>query len=403
MRLLRKEHSMSGKPSFQTRKLLDVMAKAQTDRISLRLPDGTSREFGQGTLVCEGKVNNWNVFDRLLTRGDIGLAETYIDGSLELDRPDQMVAWACRNEKTLKKAIYGVAISLVLDRLRHLGRRNTVEQAKKNIASHYDLGNEFYKLWLDPTLAYSSAIYSSESQTLEDAQIAKFERILNQASVKPGDHILEIGCGWGGFFSYAVRTRGCRVTAVTISSKQFEACQKRITSEGLGDSVTVLLQDYRDIQGQFDQVVSIEMIEAVGAAYWMSYFQKIRASLKSSGTAVIQGITIREDLFDRYKSGTDFIQQYVFPGGFLPTQSTFSQFGNITGMGLKELYAFPSSYERTLQDWRKKFVEVRKDVSGLGFGDEFFRLWEFYLAYCEGAFRADRIGVAHFTLTPIAS
>lgn len=392
---------MSPRPSFAVRSLMKAMHKSPHGRISLRLPDGTQTDFGHGELACEGKIHRWDVLDQVLRRGDIGFAETYIEGSFEIDHPDRLIEWACRNESTLKKAIYGAAIPLAIDRIRHWRRSNTVQQAKKNIASHYDLGNEFYKLWLDPTLTYSSALFTDGAQGLESAQVTKFERILNQAGVKAGDHILEIGCGWGGFFSHAVRTRNCRVTAVTISQRQFEVCQKRIESEGLGGQVTLLLEDYRHLKGKFDHIVSIEMIEAVGQSYWPSYFGQIQSLLKATGRAVIQSITIREDLFKRYTSGTDFIQQYVFPGGQLPTLSAFSELGNSSGLNVIDMHAFPGSYARTLKVWREQFKAARKEVQAMGFDEEFLRLWEFYLAYCEGAFRVGRVGVSHFTLEPI--
>jgi cyclopropane-fatty-acyl-phospholipid synthase len=390
-----------GRPSYAVKTLLSAMENTAHGRVALRLPDGTRREFGEGDLVCEGRINNWRALDTVMSRGDIGFAEAYIDGSFEADRPDQLIVWACRNERQLRKAIYGAAFSLVLERIKHKLRRNTIEGSRKNISSHYDLGNEFYGLWLDRTLTYSSALYLSGNESLEAAQEAKYERILQQAGTKQGDHILEIGCGWGGFFSYAVQSRDCQVTAVTISQKQYDACRARVEREGLTQNVNVLLEDYRKIDGKFDQIVSIEMIEAVGRSYWATYFQKVRASLNDKGKAVIQAITIREDLFDKYANGTDFIQQYVFPGGQLPTPSAVSQIGSKAGLNLINLYSLADSYEKTLHVWREKFTETREDVLKLGFNQEFMRLWDFYLAYCEGAFRIGRVGVSHFTLQPL--
>ena len=387
------------KPSISAKALLEAMSKCTHGRIRLRLPDGVWREFGGGELLCEGKVKTWAVLDAILSRGDIGFAEAYISGDFDLDRPEGLVAWACANEAQLKSAIYGSIFTLIFDRLLHWKNRNTIAQAKQNIASHYDLGNDFYRLWLDSTLTYSSALFTPETPTLESAQIAKYERILDQLAITQGQHILEIGCGWGGFFSHAVRSRNVRVTAVTISERQYETCLDRVEREGLKDNVSVLLTDYRNLQGQFDHIVSIEMIEAVGRAYWPAYFGKIRSSLKPGGRAVIQGITLREDLFSRYKQGTDFIQQYVFPGGELPTQSLFSKLGNQLGLELVNLHAFPDSYRKTLNVWRERFTKTSDQVRQLGFNEEFLRLWTFYLAYCEGAFETRRVGVAQFTLT----
>ena len=390
---------MRHKPSLGSRNLLSALEKASSGSIVFRFPDGSLRTFGQGPVVCEGKIHSWEVLDRILLRGDIGFAESYIEGSFEVDHPDRLIEWACLNERAMRGAIYGAAFALVTDRFRHWIRRNTVVQAKKNIESHYDLGNDFYRLWLDPTMTYSSALFESETQGLQEAQAAKYERILEQAEVKAGDHLLEIGCGWGGFLSHAVKSRGCRVTALTISQRQFDACKARIEAEGLAGRADVLLQDYRSYdRGGFDQVVSIEMIEAVGQEYWAAYFKKIRSSLKSGGKAVIQSITIREDLFRSYSRGTDFIQRYIFPGGLLPTQSTFDRFGNRAALELLNMHSFSSSYEKTLRLWRKSFVSAQTEVARLGFSQEFSRMWELYLAYCEGAFRVGRISVCQATL-----
>lgn len=393
---------MSQTPSLAVRSLLRAMRKGEGGRINLQLPDGTRQDFGAGQLVCEGRIHSWDVLEQILRRGDVAVAETYIDGSFELDRPDGLIEWACRNEVHMKRAIKGIAVAMVLDRLRHWRNKNTLAQSRKNIASHYDLGNDFYQLWLDQTMTYSSAIYTPETPTLESAQTQKFERILQQCGAKTGDHILEIGCGWGGFFSHAVKSRGCRVTAVTISQRQYDFCLRRIEREGLQNHVTLLLEDYRTLRGEFDHVVSIEMIEAVGSSFWLGYFQKVRSLLKSTGKAVIQSITIREDLARSYANGTDFIQQYIFPGGQLPPPSAFATVSGNAGLKLVSMHAFAPSYERTLHDWRARFNQARGDVLNLGFDSRFLRLWDFYLAYCQGAFRIDRVGVSQFTLEPVA-
>ena len=392
---------MSQNPSLKIKMFLNALDRGQNGSIRLQLPDGSDRQLGTGQTICEGKVASWSVFEGIIARGDIAFAESYIDGSFDVNRPDELIAWACENEARMRPAIYGKRIASLFDRLRHLGRKNTQTQARKNISSHYDLGNEFYGLWLDSTLTYSSALYRSPADSLEAAQAAKYERILDQLGAKQGDHILEIGCGWGGFLSHAVKHRDCKVTAITISQRQFEACQARIREEGLGQRAEVLLEDYRNIKGKYDHVVSIEMIEAVGEAYWAEYFAKVRSSLIGRGRAVVQAITIREDLFGRYRAGTDFIQQYIFPGGQLLTQSAFSRYGNDAGLEVVDLNAFASSYERTLREWKIRFIAARPEISRLGFGEEFFRLWELYLAYCEGAFRVGRTSVCQVTLEAV--
>jgi len=392
---------MAAQPNLTARSLFKAMRHANHGAVRLRLPDGVWETFGQGEIQCEGRLADWEVAEIIVRRGDIGVAEMFIDGRLELDRPAGLISWACANEAELRRAIYGVAFALVWDRIRHWRQGNTLKGSKRNIASHYDLGNDFYRLWLDETLTYSSALFTPETPDLASAQTAKYERILKETGARAGDHILEIGCGWGGFFSYAAQ-RGCRVTAVTISQKQFEFCRERIAKEGLGGSVNLALQDYRQLRGRFDHVVSIEMIEAVGSSYWATYFAKIRECLKPEGRAVIQSITIREDLFNAYAKGTDFIQQYVFPGGLLPAPSTFERQGGRAGLGVITAHDFAASYERTCREWRERFLGVAGDVKSLGFGGEFMRLWEFYLAYCEGAFRSQRVGVSQFTLGPAA-
>lgn len=386
-------------PSLTVRSLLKAMRHAEHGAVRLRLPDGAWETFGRGELRCEGRLADWEVAEAIARRGDIGVAEMFIDGRLELDKPAELIAWACDNEKELRRAIYGVAFALIWDRLRHWRQGNTIKGSKRNIASHYDLGNDFYRLWLDQTLTYSSALFTPETPDLETAQVAKYERILRETGARAGDHILEIGCGWGGFFSYAAK-RGCRVTAVTISQRQYEYCRQRIANEGLGGSVELVLEDYRRLGGKYDHIVSIEMIEAVGISYWPTYFAKVRECLKPDGRAVIQSITIREDLFKAYAKGTDFIQQYVFPGGLLPAPSTFEKQGARAGLGVLDAHDFAASYERTCREWRERFLQAGTDVRRLGFGSEFMRLWEFYLAYCEGAFRSQRVGVSQFTLGP---
>jgi len=379
------------------RSLLRAMQKGEHGRINLRLPDGTAQDFGAGELIFEGKIHHWEVLERILRRGDVAVAESYIDGTFEMDRPDRLIEWACLNEAHMKRAVRGIALAMMLDKLRHWRNKNTLSQARKNIASHYDLGNEFYQLWLDRTMTYSSALFENAQSSLEDAQTAKYERVLKQCGAEAGDHILEIGCGWGGFFSHAVRTRGCRVTAVTISQRQYDFCRKRIEAEGLNDHVELLLQDYRTLRGQYDHIVSIEMIEAVGREFWPVYFGQIKSLLKSSGRAVIQSITIREDLARAYAKGTDFIQQYIFPGGQLPPPSAFLKVGGKAGLELTDMHTFASCYERTLAAWRERFSRARTEVKAMGFDGEFLRLWDFYLAYCQGAFRIQRVGVSQIT------
>jgi cyclopropane-fatty-acyl-phospholipid synthase len=299
--------------------------------------------------------------------------------------------------------VYGSWYGTFLDRLRHILNRNTKKQARRNIHSHYDLGNEFYKLWLDPTMTYSSAIFPERSQSgdLMEAQLDKYDRIIDALDIRSGDRVLEIGCGWGGFFSRAVERKDCHVTAVTISSSQATYDEDKIEKQGMKKNVSLLKTDYRDIAGQFDKIVSIEMIEAVGEQYWGQFFSKVSSSLRSKGTAMIQGITIREDLFYSYRKNTDFIQQYVFPGGMLLTNQVFDEQSRRNDMNMVSVFEFGSSYAETLKQWRENFQKKAREVQALGFDDRFMRLWNLYLAYCEGAFRAGRINVGQFQMERI--
>ena len=373
-----------------------TLGRTKFGSLQMKFPDGKTKVFGHGPQRISVEVKTWKALDALFRKGDIGMAETIIDGTFVVDSAAELVEWACQNSDAMERALHGTWYGTVVARARHLLNHNDRAGAKKNILSHYDLGNEFYKLWLDPTMTYSSAIYKSPNQGLEDAQNAKYDRIIDTLGITKDDKVLEIGCGWGGFLSRAVQRTGCHVTAVTISPSQAEFCRKRIQSNGHENNVSLVERDYRDIQGQFDKIVSIEMIEAVGEKFWNTYFGKVRASLKPGGKALIQGITIQERYFDDYRAGTDFIQQYVFPGGMLLTNQIFREKADETGMKLTEIHEFGLDYAETLKAWRVKFNEAWPEVSKIGFDEKFKRLWDLYLAYCEGAFRAGRINVGQY-------
>lgn len=377
---------------------IQVLKKSRFGTLDVEFPDGKREVFGEGLPVIKAQVRKWAVFDLLFTKGDLGLAETIIDGDLIVDDVAALVEWACKNDQALGKVVYGSWYGTFLDRLRHFLNRNTKLQAQKNIHSHYDLGNEFYKLWLDPTMTYSSALFTESATALKEAQLAKYDRIIDALEIKSGDRVLEIGCGWGGFFSRAVERTDCHVTAVTISSAQALFDQEKVNQAGMSKNVSLEKRDYRDITGIYDKVVSIEMIEAVGEQYWGDYFQKVSQSLKSKGSAMIQGITIREDLFYSYRKNTDFIQRYVFPGGMLLTNQVFQDQSVKNSMNVGDVFEFGMSYAETLRQWRENFKNVSEQVKALGFDDRFLRLWNLYLSYCEGAFRAGRINVGQFQI-----
>jgi cyclopropane-fatty-acyl-phospholipid synthase len=283
-------------------------------------------------------------------------------------------------------------------RLRHWLRPNTRAGSRKNIHAHYDLGNDFYRLWLDSTMTYSSALFEGDlTRSLADAQSAKYARILRELDAQPGQHILEVGCGWGGFAEHAARA-GCRVTGITISAAQLEYAQRRIAAAGLQDRVELKLQDYRDLDGHFDHVVSIEMFEAVGERYWSGYFGMLRDRLKPGGRAVVQTITIAEAKFERYRKGTDFIQQYIFPGGMLPSPQRFTGEASGCGLAVKHMHPFGQDYAETLRRWHQVFDCVETDVKAQGFDERFMRTWRFYLAYCEAGFRSRATDVVQAVL-----
>lgn len=384
--------------SLRTKMFLQILRRSKYGTVDLTLPDGTRENYGEGNPTIKVEVRTWQAIDLLFSKGDLGLAEAIIDNEIVVDDVAALIEWACKNDQDLGQALHGTWYGNLAARIRHFLNRNDKKGAKKNIMAHYDLGNEFYSLWLDPSMTYSSAIFEAPNQSLMDAQMRKYDRIIDTLQISSKDHILEVGCGWGGFFSRAVERTGCKVTAVMNSPQQARHNRNRISEQKMQSHVDLIQQDYRDIEGKFDKVVSIEMIEAVGEKYWGTYFNKISSSLKSKGSSLIQGITIREDLFYSYKKNTDFIQQYIFPGGMLLTNSTFKAQGQQNGMELTDIYEFGISYADTLKVWRQNFNKALPHVQAMGFDDKFIRLWNLYLSYCEGAFRAGRINVGQFLL-----
>jgi len=383
-------------PSIATRVFLKILEGAQHGQVKITFPDGKTSSYGHGISVAEVTVADWEVFDLLFRKGDIGLAEAIIMNRMQVSDVATLVEWACKNDQALGEAFRGKWYGVFAERIKHLLARNSRQGAKNNIVAHYDLGNEFYKLWLDQSMTYSSAIFKEDDCDLHGAQMQKYDRIIEQLNIKSTDHILEIGCGWGGFFSRAVEKTGCKVTAVMNSPSQAKHNRDMIEKKGFTKNVELRQIDYRDIEGKFDKIVSIEMIEAVGEQYWNDYFKKITSSLKAQGKAMIQGITIREDLFYSYRKSTDFIQQYVFPGGMLLTDSVFENQSARNSLHLEDKFKFPGSYARTLQIWRENFNMALPAVKQLGYDEKFIRLWDLYLAYCEGAFRAGRISVGQY-------
>ena len=379
-----------------SRLLLALFSRLRYGSLRLNTPEGIGFSF-QGELPGPSAcfdVLDWQACGEILRRGDVGFAEGYIDRLWETDDLVALITLAALNRDGVEKAIYGRWWGRLLYRLRHFLRANTRTGSRRNIAAHYDLGNDFYRLWLDETMTYSAGIFENDPlRSPEAAQIAKYERVLGRLAVRPGDRILEIGCGWGGFAKHAAATRGCTVHGVTLSVEQLRWARAHAAHAGLEDRVRFELLDYRDITGSYDHVVSLEMYEAVGERYWPAYFRTIRDRLKPGGKALIQAITIDDELFDRYRRGTDFIQQYVFPGGMLASPLVLRREVERAGLRVTEVFGFGVDYAETLRRWRIRFNMASAEVRALGFDERFVRLWNFYLAYCEAGFRAQSTDV----------
>jgi cyclopropane-fatty-acyl-phospholipid synthase len=370
----------------------ELLQEIRGGRLELRLPDGTACLFGDGESVACLQVHDLSLFDRVLARGDIGLAEAYLDRHWDSPDLSALLTLLANSRDALRRAVYGSWRKLLAARVRHWLNRNSRVGSRRNIAAHYDLGNDFYKLWLDPGMSYSSALYCPDDDSgLVAAQHAKYRRILGRLNARPGQRVLEIGCGWGGFAELAVQD-GLQFTGLTLSPAQLEWARQRVPQADLR------LQDYRDIDERFDHVVSIEMFEAVGERWWPSYFKTLARALKPGGRAVIQSITIRDDLFGAYRRGTDFIQQYVFPGGMLPSRSAVRAAAAREGLVVHDEFAFGLDYARTLAEWRQAFEQQWLRIAKLGFDEPFRRLWRFYLSYCEAGFLAGNVDVVQFEL-----
>ena len=383
------------------RAVFRLLRELRHGTLDVQMPDGSAAHFGaavEGAPRASIRLRNWNAFTAALKSGDIGFAESYIAGDWSTPDLAALLTLLVANRDAIERVVYGSWWGSLVFRLRHLFNRNSREGSKKNIHAHYDLGNQFYRLWLDPTMNYSSAWFEgNRSGDLVNAQWAKVRRALAECGVKPGDRVLEIGCGWGALAECAARDFGATVSGVTLSAEQLAWAQKRLADAGLAGDLRY--QDYRDIaDGPFDAVASIEMFEAVGREYWPSYFETLKKQLKPGGKACIQSITIRDDLFERYLKSTDFIQQYIFPGGLLPSPSAFRAAAAEAGLVVVGELEFGLDYARTLRHWREAYLGKQGPLGQLGFDTRFHRIWEFYLAYCEAAFATGNTSVMQFTL-----
>ncbi len=396
--------SMPGDAPSAARATLKLLLRLKHGTLTVKLPDGSVQRFGNGEgPMASLHLLNWNVCSAALKSGDIGFAESFMAGDWTTPHLTELLRVFLVNRKEVEDMIYGTWLGRFAYRIKHLLNRNTKANSQKNIHAHYDLGNAFYALWLDGTMNYSSAIFETPETSMHDAQHAKVRRALRMAKVKPGDRLLEIGCGWGALAEKAATQFNACVVGVTLSTEQLEWARARMQREGVADRADLRLQDYRDIgkttaDEPFDAICSIEMVEAVGREYWPEYFQTVARLLKPGGHACIQSIVIADELFDRYIGSTDFIQQYIFPGGCLPCPREFRAQAAAAGLELVDEFSFGQDYARTLQLWRDDFMAQESHVLQLGFDKRFIRIWEFYLAYCEAAFRQANTDVVQYTL-----
>jgi cyclopropane-fatty-acyl-phospholipid synthase len=393
----------TARPPLAARIVLDRLARIRRGHLVVRLPDGSTRTFagsrGGATAVMELDVHRWRFFSRLLRRADVGAGEAYVDGDWSSPDLVGLSRLFLANEAELAPpSVLGV-IGRFRDRVTHLLRSNTRTQAKRNIHAHYDLSNELYALFLDRSMTYSSALFDRPDLDLEAAQRRKYERLAEWAGLRPGQHVLEIGCGWGGFAEFAAGEFGCTVTGITLSDEQASFARVRMAKAGLDDRVQIRVVDYRDVEATFDAVVSIEMLEAVGHRFLDEFFATVDRVLRPGGRVALQTITIPDQIYDRYRRGTDWIRDYIFPGGHLPSLGAIQgSLARSTGLVIDRLDDLAADYATTLHWWRNRFWDQEDRVRALGFDDRFMRMWEFYLATCEAAFRDRQIGVLQLSL-----
>ncbi len=378
----------------------DLVSRMKNGRVDFILPDGRRfRVQAQGPgPVAEVHVHDPDVFARLIREGDVGFCEAYMEGGWSTPDLQAVMDLAQIGNNDALDRMIGVTLVRAYERLRFWLQSNSKRQAKKNIAYHYDLGNDFYRLWLDDSMTYSSALYRTGQESLEAAQEQKYASMVDQMGVQPGDHVLEIGCGWGGFAEYAAAKRGLKVTGLTISKAQHDYAVARIAAAGLSDLVDIKLQDYRDERGIYDGIASIEMFEAVGEKYWPTYFNSLRERLKPGAQATLQIITIGDDRFEMYRKTVDFIQKYIFPGGMLPSPSALKAEIARAGLEFTGSIEFGQSYSQTLRRWHEAFNARWDEVQAMGFDERFRRMWNMYLTSCAGAFQGGNCDVTQVTV-----
>jgi len=383
------------KPSRAMQLCIRLARQIHIGSLDMILPNGQKLRFEGKQAGPHGTVmiHDDKVARKLLTRGKLGFCEAYLDGDWTSPNIASFYEMVLRNEDVLLKVMHGKAWFRKLSKFIHSFNANSKSGSKRNIYRHYDIGNDFYQTWLDPSMTYSSALFRDGGETLEQAQDNKYAEMVNRLGIQADHHVLEIGCGWGGFAEYAAKTTGCKMTCVTISQAQYDYAIERMKKAGLSDRVEIRLQDYRDIQGQFDRIASIEMFEAVGEKYWPVFFQSLKNKLKQDGRACLQIITIKDDSFDNYRNSADYIQRYIFPGGMLPSMTALGD--QITRARLRTTghLSFGLDYAKTLAMWNETFQNAWPTLTADGFDERFKRLWEQYLCYCQAGFAAKTIDV----------
>ena len=386
-------------PRYFTR-VFSMAQGMNTGRLDFVLPDGRCfrAEGPNPGPVAEVHIHNDDLFARLIREGDLGFCDAYLDEWWSTPDLQAFMDWVHADNDDLYDGFPGMGLVRRFEKFRFWLQRNHREQARKNISYHYDLGNDFYRLWLDDTMTYSSALFETGQESHEAAQIAKYASMVDQMGAQPGDHILEIGCGWGGFAEYAAKERGLKVTGLTISEEQFKYARERIEKAGLSDQVEFKLQDYRDERGVYDGIASIEMFEAVGQKYWPTYFETVRERLKPGKNATLQIITVTDRRWEVYQRGVDFIQKYIFPGGMLPSPSALRTQVQRAGLAVEKSVEFGPSYNITLRRWHETFNEKWDQIAEMGFDNRFRRMWNFYLTSCAATFESANCDVTQITI-----
>ena len=388
------------RPVFWEALLDKWLSRIEAGELRAVFPSNFQKVYSGGQVgpTADIQINSWKLVPRLLLSGDMGLAESFLSGEWETSNLTQLILLGDINERALGNAVTPSKFINSIEKLRHQRRDNSKRGSRRNIAAHYDLGNEFYSHWLDNTMSYSSALFTDFGEELEVGQNRKYQRLAKALKLKEGDQVLEIGCGWGGFAEIAAKEYKCNVVGITLSNEQAKFARRRMQENQLSNLVDIRIEDYRDVQGSFDKIVSIEMFEAVGEEHWRNYFETIKTRLKPGGLAGIQSITIANEFFETYKRRPDFIQKYIFPGGILPSEDKLNNAVSSAGLKILDDYYFGKSYAETLRRWQSTFEQKWDDIKNLGFDEKFQKMWRYYLSYCEAGFETGHINVGQFLI-----